>query len=41
MTESEVKKEKEKKFLQRQKERLFGMVDHLDYIQQVGSAVAQ
>lgn len=41
MTDEQIKVEKQKKFLQRQKERLFGMVDHLDYIKQVGTLAVQ
>ena len=30
MTQEQIKQEKEKKFLERQKERLFGLVDYVD-----------
>ena len=38
MTEQEINEKKQKKFLERSKERLFGMVDHLDSIKKVGEA---
>jgi chromatin segregation and condensation protein Rec8/ScpA/Scc1 (kleisin family) len=40
MTATEIKEEKEKKFLERQKERLFGLVDNLDTIKATMSIVS-
>ena len=38
MTLEEIAEVKQKKFLQRSKERLFGLVDNLDYLSKVGQA---